>query len=417
MAVEVSGPSGFNQDAHTLSVEFRRSRTINIAALLALGLNLSVSTIFFVFIDSSGSWLLRAANVLLICGYVGTIALNATRRPDAAMWLLAATSLLNIVISSLVMGLGLGSFCWFVIVPLLGVLVGRQGDTVFVPVVTFGALGGLVAVVLADPAVPDRVDGTGWESLLLIMNVASVLLFATVVAMYYTKRVAEAQADLASEHARSEALLLNILPRETANRLKSGERLIADGADDVAVLFADLVGSTPLADLLSPNELVRLLNKVFSAFDDLADAHALEKIKTVGDAYIVVGGLPNPSPEALVNAAEMALAMRAHIHEYNVPGFGRLELRLGLHIGPVVAGVIGKRKFSYDLWGDTVNVAARMESSGPPGEIQVTKAVRDTLAQQYEFSDHGTIEVKGKGSMETFLLKRRTAVSDVAPSQ
>jgi class 3 adenylate cyclase len=149
--------------------------------------------------------------------------------------------------------------------------------------------------------------------------------------------VDKAQADLVMEHERSEVLLLNILPTETASRLKSGERVIADRAHDVTVLFADIVGSIPPADAL-----VLLLNNVCSAFDDLADEHSLENIKTVGDGYIVVGGLPTPSPRVLAAAADMALAMRDEIHRHTVLDLGPLELSLGLHVGPAVAGVIGK---------------------------------------------------------------------------
>lgn len=408
MSRSVTGLSGAGLVSQAPAGDARRIKTINIAALLALGLNVAVSTVFFVFIDSSGSWLLRGVNLLFLCGYAGSLALSVTRRVDAAMWLLATTGLLNMVVSSLAMGLGAGSISFFVILPLFAVLASRTNDRVFPSLVTVGALAGLSVVVFIDPAVPQKVAGTGWESILLVVNIASVVLFATVVAMYYRRRVDEAQAELAAEHERSEALLLNILPKEAAGRLKSGQRPIADDADDVAVLFADLVGSTPLASVLSPDELVHLLDSVFSAFDELADAHSLEKIKTVGDAYIVVGGLPAPTPDSLAAVADMALAMRQQIHEYTVPEFGPLELRLGLHVGPVVAGVIGKRKFSYDIWGDTVNIAARMESAGVPGEIQVATAVRDRLADQYEFAERGIIDVKGKGPMETFLLKRRS---------
>jgi guanylate cyclase len=197
-------------------------------------------------------------------------------------------------------------------------------------------------------------------------------------------------------------LLLNILPTETASRLKSGERVIADRAHDVTVLFADIVGSIPPADAL-----VLLLDNVCSAFDDLADEHSLEKIKTVGDGYIVVGGLPTPSPRVLAAAADMALAMRDEIHRHTVLDLGPLELSLGLQVGPAVSGVIGKRKFSYDIRGDTVNTAAPMESSGIPGEIVVASVVRDCLNRQFEFTPRGVIRVKGKGPMETLLLNPR----------
>ncbi|MGI9609952.1 MAG: adenylate/guanylate cyclase domain-containing protein, partial [Acidimicrobiia bacterium] len=204
-------------------------------------------------------------------------------------------------------------------------------------------------------------------------------------------------------------LLLNILPEETADRLKAGDTVIADGADDVSVLFVDLVGSTSLADSMAPGDLVEMLNRVFSAFDDLTDQFGLEKIKTVGDAYIAVGGLPTPDPDHLTSAAELALAFRDEIGRHAVPQYGVLEVRIGLHAGPVVAGVIGKRKFSYDIWGDTVNTAARMESTGVAGQIQVTASVRERLREQFDFQPRGLIAVKGKGDMETFLLEPRTS--------
>ena len=296
----------------------------------------------------------------------------------------------------------------FVIVPLTAILTSREDDLVVPGVFTIGAVVGLSAVVVAEPSVPETVADTGWESLVLIGNVASVVLFATVVALYYRRRVDRAEAELAEQHARAEGLLLNILPSETAERLKAGERVIADDADDVSVLFVDLVGSTSLADALAPSDLVAVLNRVFSAFDDLTDRHGLEKVKTVGDAYIAVGGLPTPDPNHLTSAAKLALAIRDEMHRYSVPELGPLEIRLGLHAGPVVAGVIGKRKFSYDIWGDTVNTAARMESTGIPGEVQVTATVQQRLQREFDFEPRGAITVKGKGQMETFLLRPRT---------
>ena len=388
--------------------EKRRVQTINVVALVALGLNLVLSTSFFLFIDSSDSWALRGLNLVIVVSYAGTLALNATHRTDAAMWLLNATGLVNIVVSSLVLGLGLGSIAFFVIVPLIAILTSR-GDDLVVPVMfTIGAAVGLSAVVVIGPSVPETVADTGWQSLVLIGNVASVAMFATVVALYYRHRVDRAEAELAEQHARAEALLLNILPSETAERLKAGEKVIADDADDVSVLFADLVDSTSLADALAPGDLVEVLNRVFSAFDDLTDRHGLEKVKTVGDAYIAVGGLPTPDPNHLESAAKLALALRDEIHRHSVPGLGPLEIRLGLHAGPVVAGVIGKRKFSYDIWGDTVNTAARMESTGVPGEVQVTAIVQERLQHGFDFVPRGEITVKGKGQMETFLLRPRT---------
>lgn len=387
--------------------ELRRVQTINVVALLAIGLNLVFSTTFFLLIDSSGSWSLRGLNLVIVLAYAASMALNATDRTDAAMWLLNGTGFVNIVLSSLVLGLGLGSIAFFVTVPLTAILTSRHDDLVVPTVFTVGSVVGLSVVVAAEPAVPETVADSGWQSVVLVGNVMSVALFATVVALYYRRRVDRAEALLAAQHARAEALLLNILPTETAERLKAGERVIADGADDVSVLFADLVGFTSLADTLDPGALVEVLNRVFTAFDDLTYQYGLEKVKTVGDAYIAVGGLLSPRPDHLTYAAELAIALRDEIQSHSIPELGALEIRLGLHAGPVVAGVIGKRKFSYDIWGDTVNTASRMESTGIPGEIQVTATVRDRLQHEFEFEPRGSITVKGKGQMETFLLKPR----------
>lgn len=397
--------------------EKRRVQTINVVALVALGLNLVLSTSFFIFIDSSESWPLRGLNLAIALSYATVLALNATHRSDAAMWLVNGTGLVNIVVSSLVLGLGLGSIAFFVIVPLAAILTSRSDDLVVPVLFTLGAVVGLSAVVMVEPEVPETVAASGWQSLVLIGNVASVALFAAVVALYYRRRVDRAEAELAEQHARADALLLNILPSETAERLKAGERDIADDAGDVSVLFADIVGSTSLADALPPSELVAILNRVFSAFDDLTDHYGLEKIKTVGDAYIAVGGLPTPDPDHLTSAANLALALRDEIRRDTGPGRGLLQVRLGLHAGPVVAGVIGKRKFSYDIWGDTVNIAARMESTGLPGEIQVTATVQERLQGQFDFQRRGAIDVKGKGKMETFLLRSQTPATHQSSDQ
>lgn len=206
---------------------------------------------------------------------------------------------------------------------------------------------------------------------------------------------------LEREQAKSEELLLNILPKPVADRLKLGETVIADHFEDVTVMFADLVGFTPLAARIPPTEVVKLLNRVFSLFDQLVDRYGLEKIKTIGDSYMVAGGLTTPLTHHTAAVAQMALDMQRMLPQ--IIG-GQLQVRIGIHRGPVVAGVIGIRKFTYDLWGDTVNLASRMESHGFPGSIQVTRTVYERLHDRYTFTPRGTIEIKGKGKMETFLL-------------
>jgi class 3 adenylate cyclase len=205
------------------------------------------------------------------------------------------------------------------------------------------------------------------------------------------------------EHARSERLLLNVLPEPVADRLKREEGVIADRHPEATVLFADIVGFTPIAADLPAEGVVALLDEVFTTFDRLADERDLEKIKTIGDAYMLAGGIPVPRDDHCEAVADMALAMIAACGSGRVAEAG-VRLRVGIDTGPVVAGVIGRRKFIYDLWGDTVNTASRMESHGVPGSIQVTEAVFRLLRGRYRLEARGTIDVKGKGPMPTWLL-------------
>jgi class 3 adenylate cyclase len=210
---------------------------------------------------------------------------------------------------------------------------------------------------------------------------------------------------LNTEHDRAERLLLNVLPEEVATRLKSGQATIADSYTEVTVLFADIVGFTSLSARIPPEQLVRMLNQVFSAFDQLAEKYGLEKIKTIGDAYMVVSGLNGPNPNRPEAAATMALEMMSSLNRLsNLIGID-LQVRIGMDTGPVVAGVIGTKKFIYDLWGDTVNTASRMESMGIPGRIQVTQRFYECLQDRFRFEKRGVLQVKGKGDMITYLLE------------
>jgi len=217
---------------------------------------------------------------------------------------------------------------------------------------------------------------------------------------------------LDKERERSERLLLNILPAPIAERLKASGDAIAEHSDGVTVVFADIVGFTPLSASKTPRALVELLNRIFSEFDALADAHGLEKIKTIGDAYMAVAGLPNPWPDHAQRAARMALAMLDVTARVAAETGEKLALRIGMHSGPVVAGVIGRRKFTYDLWGDTVNTASRMESHGVPGAIHCTEAAALLLRGAFQLQARGAMEIKGKGEMHTFLLLDPEAIPD-----
>jgi class 3 adenylate cyclase len=217
---------------------------------------------------------------------------------------------------------------------------------------------------------------------------------------------------LLAEQERSEGLLLNVLPAPIADRLKRGEEPIADRFPEVTVLFADLVEFTASSDRSSPERVVQVLADLFTAFDRLATRHGLEKIKTVGDAYMVAGGLPVPQPDHAQAVAEMALAVREEAGRHRDPAGRPLQVRIGIDSGPVVAGVIGTAKFSYDLWGDTVNTASRMESTGVPGCIQVTDRAYRRLRDRYRFERRGPVQVKGKGELVTWFLVGRSDGSD-----
>lgn len=216
-----------------------------------------------------------------------------------------------------------------------------------------------------------------------------------------------AEAALQHEQEKSERLLLNILPQPIAEQLKQNPQSIAYRFDEVAILFADIVNFTGLSAAIPPTDLVNLLNQIFSEFDQLAEQHSLEKIKTIGDAYMVVGGLPSPREHHIEAIADMALDMQHAIRHYKRQDGRPFSLRIGIGVGPVVAGVIGIKKFSYDLWGDAVNLASRMESQGEPERIQVTETVYQRLSYRYHFQPRGKIHVKGRAEMPTYWLERR----------
>jgi adenylate cyclase len=252
---------------------------------------------------------------------------------------------------------------------------------------------------------------SGVRAAMWAMNLAGPSVAAFLALAYFTSERDRSRAALAEEHRlleaeqdRSERLLLNILPAPIAQQLRDGRTTIAESQPEVTILFADLVGFTPLAEHVEPGALVDLLNEVFSAFDDLADGGGLEKIKTVGDAYMVAGGIPTPRPDHVAAVLELALRMLDAATDVGRRCGHVLQLRIGIDSGPVVAGVIGHRKFSYDLWGDTVNSASRMESHGVPGRVQVTERVARAARHQFEFEAREPIQVKGKGAMRTYLL-------------
>jgi adenylate cyclase len=237
------------------------------------------------------------------------------------------------------------------------------------------------------------------------VTVGGTIVF-TLLAVFARQR-RDALAALREEQARAEGLLLNILPQSIADRLKAETRTIADQFSSASILFADVVDFTPLAERLPPAEVVGVLDHLFSHFDVLAERHGLEKIKTIGDCYMVAAGVPTPRSDHACALALMALDMQAAMHSVDEVGHLGLELRVGINSGPVVAGVIGRKRFLYDLWGDAVNTASRMESHGTSGRIQITRATKELLEDEFVCEPRGTIALKGKGEMEAWYLVGR----------
>lgn len=272
---------------------------------------------------------------------------------------------------------------------------------------------GFVVVVagawLAEPFLEPRPGLTPEAvSTFFALNLGGVGLAVFFIMRDFLARLDEARAALRLEQERSERLLLNVLPEPIARRLKEGEELIADRLGEVSIVFADLVGFTAMSERLPAEQVVAVLDGLFAEFDLLADELGMEKIRTIGDNYMVVAGAPHPRSDHVAAAADMALAMRDIAHRHLDPSGAQLEVRIGIDCGPVVAGVIGRHKFVYDVWGDSVNTASRMESHGEPGRIQVTPSVYQRLRDAFRFEERGVIEVKGKGPMTTyFLLGRR----------
>jgi len=307
-----------------------------------------------------------------------------------------------------------GVSLWALLAPVSAIVILGTRESVpwFVAYIFMTAMSGMFDYVLQ------------WDTKQLDMRTVAVffaLNFVSISAMVYVllwyfsreksklRQAVEAQSQaVALEKDLSDRLLLNILPEPIAIRLKRQETNIADGHADVTVMFADIVNFTHMSEEMSPNETVHLLNDIFSEFDLLAERHDIEKIKTIGDAYMAAGGLRAASSQYVDAMADMALEMHAFVSRYTAPNGEKMNLRIGLATGAVVAGVIGRRKFSYDLWGDTVNIAARMSSEAQPGLTQVDAVTFRRLHNRYSFDEMQQIHVKGKGQMQVYNLLGRT---------
>jgi adenylate cyclase len=334
----------------------------------------------------------QVVSVVSLVHFARTGSLNVLRLAQIGAWLVLPFvlqwSLGGFVNSSAVM-------VWAFTAPLGGLVFygPRPALLFFLGYVGLAALSGVL-----DPLLPQAASiSPDLRLVFFVLNIAGVSIVTYLVLRYFVNA-------LMAEQGRSERLLRNVLPEAIAERLKSGEQLIADDHPSVTILFADVANFSRLARQAEAGEVISILDRLFTTFDRLAEEHGLEKIKTIGDAYMAVAGAPESRPDHAQAAARMALAMLQEMRAYGAQTGRELDLRIGLHSGHVVAGVIGRRKFAYDLWGDAVNLASRMESHGIAGRVHISESVADLLRDEYPLEERGPIEIKGLGLMRTYFL-------------
>jgi adenylate cyclase len=394
------------------SDELRLRKTLLVVVCVLI---LPISLVWGVLYLALGATAGLIAWLYLVISVAAIVVFSRTR--DTA-WLLRV-ELLDIVLAPTVSMAFVGGFVASGAVGLWGILA-PLGALVF-----DGARAGLrwfvafVAVFLASGIVGELAGGgrstlpTWFETTMIALNVTVGGSVVFLLLWQFVRQREEALAALRIEQDKAENLLLNILPRSIADKLKDDSATIADQFAAASILFADVVDFTPLSDHLQPAEVVGILDHLFTHFDLLADRYGVEKIKTIGDCYMVAAGVPTPRADHARVMALMALDMREAMHAEDGVAHLGLEIRIGLNSGPVVAGVIGRKRFLYDLWGDAVNMASRMESQGTGGQIQVTQATYELLKAEFVLEPRGTVPIKGKGDVETwYLVGRRPGTSE-----
>ena len=384
----------------------RRLRALNITTWCAAGLGTLFA--FWYFIDPTpGIWKVGVTNAL---GSLALAMIPFLHRvgPRAAPAAFATIIYIYIFIVCWQIGTGTGMQMQYLAVAAATILFLGTESVGLIAVFAVAAVALIITLEIMVPRETGLVPSTTmFGNFLLGVPATCAILFAVV---YYAVREA-ARAEDSAEHefARSEALLKNILPVSVVEELKQSSRAtIARRYDEASVLFADMAGFTARSATVTPEDLVKFLDHVFTTFDYLAERHHLEKIKTTGDSYMVVAGLPTTRLDHALALASFALEMAKVATDFRDPEGREVPFRIGIASGPVVAGVVGTRKFFYDVWGDTVNLAARMETTGVPGKIQVAQKTYEQLRTMFVFEDRGQIEIKGKGLMQTWFLKEAT---------
>lgn len=384
-----------------------RTKRLFTAAMWASILTSSVSVFQFYLFDAP--WAAVAVSIPIVSSVIALIAMRVDRGTfPAVMHVVAAGTMLTTTAMIVIFGgvfetAGNTSWAMLSVIGAVAIFADRRAHFWLAVFVTI-TIAAFVVSRQVEPlyVLPNR-------SYFSLFNLITITLFVYVILYYFVRQSARLYRE-------SEMLLRNIFPDEIADRLKTSDEMIADEFPSASILFADIVGFTPLAADLEPGETVNLLNEVFTGFDRLVESRGLEKIKTIGDAYMVASGVPVSRNDHARALCELAIDLQEHLAGTTFDG-RRLEMRIGIASGPVTAGIIGRRKFSYDLWGDTVNLASRMETTGTPGRIQVPARTRELVADGFVWEERGVVEVKGRGPVETwYLLGRATQPLHPSPT-
>ena len=403
-----------DRNQHYAETVARRQRVLTIAAWLAV----MVSATFVLMQIVTDTWSWQISSINLAGAAIFAFVPRLQRFGDlVAPLTFVGAAYVSVFASSWDIGTGSGGEFFFLVSVCLVVLLLGIEHIVLASGLAAVAAGGIIALEFLVP----RNTGLqpAWaQSMGFVITTVSACVMIVVTVWFALRDTARAEAVMEAQYDRSEALLANMLPASIADRLKEPDRgdrgLIADKYDEASVLFADIVGFTERASSTAPADLVRFLDTLYSAFDALVDKHGLEKIKVSGDSYMVVSGVPRPRPDHVEALADFAVEMADVASGLKDPHGHPVPLRVGMACGPVVAGVVGSRRFFYDVWGDAVNVASRMESTDSVGRIQVPEDVYQRLKDDFVLQERGRIEVKGKGIMRTWYLIGRKAADKAA---
>jgi class 3 adenylate cyclase len=400
-----------NRSQHYAERVARRQRVLTIAAFLAV--IVSASFVLVQIVTDTWSWRVSSTNLIAAMVFATIPWLHRFGDLVAPLTFIGA-AFVSVYTSCWDVGTASGGELFFLVGACMVVLLLGIERIALASALAAVSAAGIISLEFLVPrdrhVQPEWATSTGF----VLTTVSSIVMIVVTVG-FALRDTARAESVMEAEYDRSEALLANMLPASIAERLKEPERsVIADKYDDASVLFADIVGFTERASTTAPADLVRFLDRLYSTFDELVDKHGLEKIKVSGDSYMVVSGVPRPRPDHVHTLADFALDMAEAAAGLKDPHGNPVPLRVGMACGPVVAGVVGSRRFFYDVWGDAVNVASRMESTDSVGRIQVPEGVYERLRDDFVLQERGRIDVKGKGVMRTWYLIGRKAAAEVS---